>query len=376
MRERCARGFGVGRDPILQLMFVDQAEISVRAGNGGPGCVSFRREKYVPKGGPDGGNGGDGGSVILIGDENINTLFDFRGRHHWEAEDGEAGRGSQQSGAAGKDCIIRMPPGTIVYDAGSGAMLVDLEAGQSFVVAKGGQGGWGNEHFKRSTNQTPRHADAGEQGETRTLRLELKVIAEVGIIGMPNAGKSTLLAALTRANPKIADYPFTTLSPQLGIAELDATRRIILADIPGLIEGAAEGAGLGHDFLRHVERTKVLLHVLDVQPLDGSDPAENYRAIRDEIEDYSPLLAEKQELIALNKLDLIPDPEDQKRAIEDLRSKLRLGHADQLVSISGAARLNLRELLSRLWIMLHPNPDVKVEGWKRPDEDQSIGTMP
>jgi GTP-binding protein len=354
-------------------MFVDQAEISVRAGNGGPGCVSFRREKYIPQGGPDGGNGGDGGSIILVADENINTLFDFRGRFHWEAEDGEAGRGSQQSGAAGRDCIIRMPPGTVVYDAGSGEMIVDLAPGQQFVVAKGGQGGWGNEHFKRSTNQTPRHADAGEAGQTRNLRLELKLIAEVGIIGMPNAGKSTLLAALTRAHPKIADYPFTTLSPQLGIAELDPSRRIVLADIPGLIEGAASGHGLGHDFLRHVERTKVLLHLLDIQPMDHSDPAQNYEKIRAELNEYSPLLAEKQELIAINKLDLLPDAEEQKAAIADLQAKLRLGHADQVVAISGAARQNLRDLLERLWTMLHPNPDVKVEGWKKPVESQEPG---
>jgi GTPase len=346
-------------------MFVDQAVISVKAGDGGPGCVSFRREKYIPKGGPDGGNGGDGGSVVLIADENINTLFDFRGHHHWEAEPGEPGRGSQQSGAKGKDCIIRMPPGTLVYDATNGQLLVDLEPGQSFVIAKGGQGGWGNEHFKRSTNQTPRRADPGEPGESRQLRLELKLIAEVGIIGLPNAGKSTLLAALTRANPKIADYPFTTLSPQLGIAELDSTRRIVLADIPGLIEGASKGAGLGHDFLRHVERTKVLLHLLDARPLEGSDPAENYRKIRAELEQYSPLLAEKREIIGLNKLDLLPEEGERRSAIEELRSKLRLGHADEVVAMSGASRLNLRELLEKLWRMLHPNPAERPEGWKK-----------
>jgi GTPase len=345
-------------------MFVDQAVISVKAGNGGAGCVSFRREKYIPKGGPDGGNGGDGGSVILIADENINTLFDFRGHHHWEAQDGEAGRGSQQSGAAGRDCIIRMPPGTMVFDAKSGEMIVDLAPGESFTVAKGGAGGWGNEHYKRSTNQTPRRADAGEPGEQRTLRLELKLIAEVGIIGLPNAGKSTLLAALTRANPKIADYPFTTLSPQLGIAELDTTRRIIFADIPGLIEGAAHGAGLGHDFLRHVERTKVLLHLLDAQPPDGSNPADNYTKIRAELHGYSPLLAEKQELIALNKLDLL-SAADQQKAMEDLRAGLRLGHSDVVLGISGASRQNLRDLLEQLWRMLHPNPGEKVEGWKK-----------
>jgi GTPase len=343
-------------------MFVDQALITVRGGNGGNGCVSFRREKYIPKGGPDGGNGGDGGSVIFAADENINTLFDFRGRPLWEAEDGENGRGSQQSGAKGSDSIIRVPPGTLVYDADNGALIVDLEPGQQFIIAKGGQGGWGNEHFKRSTNQTPRHADPGQPGEKRNLRLELKIIAEVGIIGLPNAGKSTLLAALTRATPKIADYPFTTLSPQLGIAELDQTRRIVLADIPGLIEGAAHGAGLGHDFLRHVERTRVLLHLLDAAPLDGSDPADNYTKIRTELHEYSPLLSEKQEIIALNKLDLLPNDADRRKALEDLRTKLRLGHSDQLIAISGAARQNLRELLELLWTTLHPAGD-KQPAW-------------
>lgn len=344
-------------------MFVDQAEIHVKAGDGGPGCVSFRREKYVPKGGPDGGNGGDGGSVIIVADESVNTLYNFRGQHHWAAENGEPGRASQQSGAAGADKIIRMPPGTLVYDAHTGDLLADLKPGDRVVIAKGGRGGWGNEHYKRSTNQTPRRADPGEPGEERTLRLELKIIAEVGIIGLPNAGKSTLLAALTRATPKIADYPFTTLSPQLGVAELDPTRRIVMADIPGLIEGAAQGAGLGHDFLRHVERTRVLLHLLDVAPIDGSDPVENYRKIRHEIQEYSPLLAEKQEVIALNKMDLMPDADEQRRAVEELRAKLRLGHADPVIAISGATRQGMRELLELLWGLLHP-VGTKVEGWK------------
>jgi GTP-binding protein len=344
-------------------MFVDQAVISVKAGSGGPGAVSFRREKYIPKGGPDGGNGGDGGSVIASADENVNTLFEFRGQHHWDAQDGEPGGGKQCSGLAGQDRVVRMPPGTMIYDARSGELVADLKPGDRLVIAKGGQGGWGNEHFKTSTNQTPRKADPGEQGESRRLRLELKLIAEVGIVGLPNAGKSTLLAAVTRASPKIADYPFTTLSPQLGVAELEPTRRIILADIPGLIEGAAKGAGLGHDFLRHVERTRVLLHLIDAAPTDGSDPADNYRKIRAEIAEYSPLLAEKQEVIALNKMDLLDPP--ARRAIEEhLRESLRLGHADPLLSISGATREGMRELLERLWSMLHPTAVPASEGWK------------
>lgn len=344
-------------------MFVDQAEITVKAGNGGPGAVSFRREKYVPKGGPDGGNGGDGGSVILFGDENVNTLFDFRGTHHWSAQDGESGRAKQQSGSAGADCVIRMPPGTLVYDAESGELLCDLKPGDRVNIAPGGKGGFGNEHFKRSTNQAPRRAEPGEQGAKISLRLELKLIADVGIIGLPNAGKSTLLAALTRATPKIADYPFTTLSPQLGIAELDQTRRIVIADIPGLIEGASRGAGLGHDFLRHVERTRILVHLLDVAPGDSSDPAKNYEMIRAELKGYSPELSEKQELIVLNKMDLIPDEAEQKRCITRLSKKLKLSHREPPLAISGAARQGMRDLLERLWVMLHPS-EAKVEGWK------------
>jgi len=344
-------------------VFVDQAEITVKAGNGGNAAVSFRREKYVPKGGPDGGNGGDGGSVVLAADENVNTLFDFRGQHHWTAKDGEPGRAKQQSGSAGADCIIRMPPGTLVYEHRSGELRCDLKPGDRVVIAKGGRGGFGNEHFKRSTNQTPRKSEPGEPGPQLSLRLELKLIAEVGIIGLPNAGKSTLLAALTRATPKIADYPFTTLSPQLGIAELDPTRRIIFADIPGLIEGAAQGAGLGHDFLRHVERTRVLLHLLDVAPPDESDPVENYRKIRAELNEYSPLLSEKQEVIALNKMDLIPDEAEHKKIIKSVCRRLKLGHSEQVLAISGAARLGMKELLEQLWVILHPS-DSKVEGWK------------
>lgn len=344
-------------------MFVDQAEIVVKAGNGGNGAVSFKREKYVPKGGPDGGNGGDGGSVILSADPNVNTLFDFRGQHHWSAKDGEPGRAKQQSGLRGADCVIRMPAGTLVYHAHTGELLCDLKPGDKVVIAKGGNGGWGNEHFKRSDYQVPRKAEPGEEGPRIPLRFELKLIAEVGIIGLPNAGKSTLLAALTRATPKIASYPFTTLSPQLGIAELDGTRRIIFADIPGLIEGAAQGAGLGHDFLRHVERTKVLLHLLDVAPTDESDPVENYKKIRAELNEYSTLLSEKQEIIALNKVDLLNDEAAQKKLIKSTCKKLKLGHDETVIAISGAARQGMKELLERLWTMLHPL-DAKVDGWK------------
>lgn len=344
-------------------MFVDEAMIEVRGGDGGDGCVSFHRAKYVPKGGPDGGDGGDGGSVILEADEGLNTLFDFRGTHHWHAENGEPGRSSSQFGKSGQDRVIRMPPGTLVFDEASGELLCDLRPGDRVVIARGGRGGHGNEHFKSATNQAPRRAEPGEPGERRTLRLELRLIADVGLIGMPNAGKSTLLSVLTHATPKIADYPFTTLSPQLGIAELDAARRIVLADIPGLIEGAADGAGLGHEFLRHVERTRVLLHIVEVLPADGSDPIENYKAVREELFRHSARLAEKTELVALNKLDLLGTAQEREEAVLKFKRALRTeGATTEVVALSGAARIGLRELLEKLWSMLSA-VGVKAEGW-------------
>ncbi|TVQ61165.1 MAG: GTPase ObgE [Phycisphaerales bacterium] len=334
-------------------MFIDHAVIYVRAGNGGDGCMSFRRAKYVPKGGPDGGDGGDGGSVILTADPNVHTLLDFRGTHHWNAEHGEPGRGKQQYGANGLDKVIRLPAGTLIFDDETDELITDLGPGDEYVIAKGGKGGFGNEHFKSATDQAPRHATPGEPGEQRTLRLELKLIADVGLVGMPNAGKSTLLTAVSRARPKIADYPFTTLSPQLGIAEIDPARRLVIADIPGLIEGAAEGQGLGHDFLRHVERTKLLVHVLDVMPPEGT-PAEAYRAIRKELADYSIALAEKPEIIALNKLDLLPDDHARAEAVGALRQELRLGHDVDVHAISGATHQGTRELLEAIWQTISP----------------------
>lgn len=344
-------------------MFVDQALITVKAGDGGNGCVSFRREKYVPKGGPDGGDGGRGGSVIFAAEDGMNTLFDFRGNPEWKAKDGGPGTGKQCHGADADDLVIRVPPGTLIFDAESGALLADLKPGERSVIAKGGKGGFGNEHFKSSTNQTPRTAQPGYKGEFFRLRLELKLIADVGLVGMPNAGKSTLLAALTRATPKIGDYPFTTLSPQLGIAELDPKRRIVFADIPGLIEGASRGAGLGQDFLRHIERTRVIVHLLDVRPPDGSDPADNYRTIRKELAEYSAALADKQELVVLNKMDLLPNDEARSEATSDLCGALGLHQTREVLAISGAAALGLRPLLERLWSMLHPRGETQ-EGWK------------
>lgn len=341
-------------------MFADRATITIYAGKGGDGCVSFRRARGLPKGGPDGGNGGDGGSVILVADENVGTLLDYRGKHDWRARGGRPGEGAQRHGAGADDLEVRLPPGTLVYDDDTGELLYDLGPGDRVVAAQGGKGGFGNEHFKSATHQTPRQSTKGEPGGTRRIRLELKLIAEVGLVGLPNAGKSTLLAATTAAAPKVANYPFTTLSPQLGIAELDTARRLVIADIPGLIEGAASGAGLGHEFLRHVERTKVLVHVLDLVP-DNGDVAENYTKIRAELGQYAPALLEKPELVALNKVDLFVDEQELTEAIDAVRSALNLD-ADRVFVISGAARQGLRELLEAAWKLVHPAGNTQP-GW-------------
>ena len=327
-------------------MFVDEAQIHVKAGDGGHGCVSFRREKYIPKGGPDGGDGGDGGSIILEAVSDKDTLLDFAGKHHWKARGGEGGMGKKMAGESGQDLVIKVPPGTLVFDADHGILLADLDAaGKRIVVARGGKGGRGNWHFKSSTNQAPRYAEPGTEGQERNLRLELKLIADVGLVGMPNAGKSTLLRSISAARPKVADYPFTTLDPQLGIVELGLDRRIVVADIPGLIEGAQHGAGLGHNFLRHIERTKVIVHLLDLFPLDGSDPAENYRTIRRELEAFSPALANKREIVAANKMDLAVDDEAIQKLRRDLPDK-------EIFPISGVSRQGLEPLLERLWQVL------------------------
>lgn len=338
---------------MVPRMFIDRAVITVRAGHGGRGCVSFRREKYEPKGGPDGGDGGDGGSVIAVDDPGVHTLLDFQGVKLWAAEDGEPGSSKQCHGRNGSDRVLRLPAGTLIYNDETGELIHDLKQNDRVVIARGGRGGHGNEYFKSSTNQAPRQAQPGLPGDQFRVRLELKLIADVGIVGLPNAGKSTLLAALTRARPKVADYPFTTLSPQLGIAELDPLRRLVLADIPGLIEGASRGAGLGHDFLRHIERTRVLVHLLDAAPPDGSSPAENYRLVRRELAAYSAALAEKPEVIALNKVDLLPDAESRTRALKDLARDLGLGRGEDVIAVSGATHENTRELLARLWGMVH-----------------------
>ncbi len=288
-------------------MFIDEAEIYVKAGDGGDGCVSFRREAGVPRGGPNGGDGGKGGDVILRALPGLDTLLDFRGRHHWRAEDGRPGRGKDQFGRSGADLVIDVPPGTLVHDLRLGILIKDLDRpGLEVVVARGGKGGRGNKAFATATNQTPRHSEPGRPGEERHLRLELKLIADVGLVGLPNAGKSTLLSRLSAARPKVADYPFTTLQPHLGIVKAGPERRFVMADLPGLIEGAHQGVGLGDEFLKHIERTRALVHLVEIEPHTGQTPAGAYRAIRAELEAYSPALAEKPELVVLTKADLLP----------------------------------------------------------------------
>jgi len=286
-------------------MFVDEIEIRVEAGRGGDGCVSFRREKYVPRGGPDGGDGGNGGSVMVRAEEGVKSLASLAHRKQWKAKDGQPGRGAQCHGAAAEDLAIRVPPGTLVIDAQGGYVLKDLaRPGDQAIVARGGKGGKGNLRFKTSTNRAPRQSTPGGDGESRRIRLELKIIADVGLIGKPNAGKSTLLSRLSRARPEIAPYPFTTKHPNLGRVQVDFDRSFVMADVPGLIEGAHAGAGLGHEFLRHIERAGILVHLVEPEPMDGSDPLANYRTIRDELKRHDAELGQRPEIVAVTKADL------------------------------------------------------------------------
>jgi GTP-binding protein len=286
-------------------MFVDEVEIQVEAGKGGDGCVSFRREKYIPRGGPDGGDGGDGGSVVLVAREGVDSLAPLTHRSRWKAQSGERGSSANCHGRSADDLVIFVPPGTVVADAERGHVLKDLAAaGDRVIVAQGGKGGKGNVRFKSATNRAPRQSTPGDPGEVRTLRLELKVIADVGLVGKPNAGKSTLLARLSRARPEIAPYPFTTKHPNLGRVQVDADRSFIMADIPGLIEGAHQGVGLGHEFLRHIERAGILVHLVEPVPADGGDPLANYRAIREELELYDVALGQRPEVAVVSKADL------------------------------------------------------------------------
>ena len=326
-------------------MFIDQAEIYVHGGKGGNGCMSFRREKFMPKGGPDGGDGGDCGSVFLRANVHVETLLDLTGHHHWSAGNGQPGMGRNCSGKKGDDITIDLPGGTLIYDRDTGILLKDLsEYDQALCIAQGGKGGRGNARFARPAHQTPREFEEGTPGQERWLRLELKLIADVVLVGLPNAGKSTLLSRLSKAKPKIADYPFTTLQPQLGIVELSDHRRLVLADIPGLIEGAHEGAGLGDTFLRHIERTRVILHVVDVgneyAPLP---PTIAYQTIRNELAKYSPILAAKEELIAANKIDLTGGNEAAEQFAQEI--------GKPVIPISGVSGAGLAALKEKLWTL-------------------------
>ena len=318
------------------MKFVDQVTISVEAGKGGNGCLSFLREKFRAKGGPDGGDGGDGGSVYLVADDNLNTLVDYRYQPRYRAESGESGRGRNCSGAAGADLVLKVPVGTTVVDVDSLEVLVDLtQVGQRALVAQGGFHGLGNARFKSSVNRAPRQTTPGSDGEKRQLRLELKVMADVGLVGLPNAGKSSLIRAVSAARPKVADYPFTTLVPNLGVVQTEPHKSFVMADIPGLIEGAAEGAGLGYYFLRHVSRVRLLLQVVDMLPLDGSDPLAAVETIDHELHKFSEPLAQRQRWLVLNKLDLLPEEERESRC-QQLVSKLDWhGPVYRISAISG-----------------------------------------
>ena len=306
------------------MKFVDEATIDIAAGNGGAGCMSFRREKFIPFGGPNGGDGGRGGSVFAVADRNLNTLIDYRYARRHEARNGEPGRGSDQFGAAADDIVLRMPVGTIVKDLETDQVIAELLVpGELVLLAKGGDGGFGNMHFKTSTNRAPRQKTPGWPGEQKKLKLELRVLADVGLLGMPNAGKSTLISAISNARPKIADYPFTTLHPNLGVVRAGPDRSFVVADIPGLIEGASEGAGLGHQFLRHLQRTRLLLHMVDLAPFDdGIDPVAQAKAIVKELRKYDEALYEKPRWLVLNKLDMVPADEREAR-VKDFVKRLR-----------------------------------------------------
>ncbi len=330
------------------MKFIDEARIEVQGGKGGNGAASFRREKFIPKGGPDGGDGGRGGSVFALADRNINTLVDYRFTRKFFAPNGENGRGADCFGAKGEDIVLRFPVGTQLIDEGTGETVADLtEHGKKVLIAAGGKGGLGNLHFKTSVNRAPRQMTPGEAGQYRALRLELKVLADVGLLGMPNAGKSTLITAVSNARPKIADYPFTTLHPHLGVVRVGPEQSFVIADIPGLIEGASEGAGLGHLFLRHLSRTSLLLHIIDCAPMDeAADPVHEAEALAEELAKYDPALAEKPRWIVLNKIDLVPQ-EEREELFARLRSALA-GDGRPFFAISAAAREGLEPLLNAI----------------------------
>ncbi len=339
--------------------FIDRVKVFVKGGRGGNGAVAFLREKYRPKGGPAGGDGGKGGDVVFVATSSKHTLLDFKYRRHFKAQSGEHGKGKNQKGKDGEDLLVYVPVGTVVKDAQTGEVICDLvEEGQRCLVAKGGRGGRGNAHFATPTNQAPRYAEPGEEGEERWVILELKLIADVGIVGLPNAGKSTLLSKLTKARPKVADYPFTTLTPNLGVMELDETRRLVLADIPGLIENAHRGAGLGHEFLRHIERTKFLLHLIDVSDRRERDPLEAFELVNRELSLYSEELARKPQIVVANKIDALSD----RSVLEELRKSFEeRGYTFHAVSVlTGEGLEELKELLWKKYTEVENAPAGKV----------------
>ena len=335
--------------------FVDTARITVRSGSGGSGVVSFHREKYVAAGGPDGGDGGRGGNVVVTVDDHMSTLMDFRYKRKYVAANGMDGQGKRSSGKNGEDLILKVPRGTIIRDAETGEIIRDMSQPEPFVLCRGGRGGWGNQHFATPTRQVPRFAKAGLPGQSRDVVLELKLLADVGLVGFPNVGKSTLLSVVSRAQPKIANYHFTTLFPNLGVVYVEDGVSFVLADIPGIIEGAAEGAGLGHDFLRHIDRCRLLIHVVDVSGSEGRDPVEDFKAINEELKQYSPDLAGRKMLVAANKVDIMQDP----ALLEQLRAYVA-SQGMELFEISAAAHMGTRELMKRAAQELQSLPPVVV----------------
>ncbi|HEX4857585.1 MAG TPA: GTPase ObgE [Usitatibacteraceae bacterium] len=345
------------------MKFIDEAKIEVHAGNGGKGSASMRREKYVPFGGPDGGDGGRGGSIIITADSNLNTLVEYRFARIFRARNGEPGRGADCNGRGADDVILRVPVGTIVRDSASGEILADLaRAGQSVVAAKGGRGGLGNLNFKSSTNRAPRQFTPGEEGEAKDLHLELKVLADVGLLGMPNAGKSTFIRAVSAARPKVADYPFTTLHPNLGVVRADDQRSFVIADVPGLIEGAAEGAGLGHQFLRHLQRTRILLHLVDIAPFDpATDPVREAKALIKELKKYDEALYAKPRWLVFNKADLLEDAEVSKRTRAIIKALKWKGPVFTVSAIKGAGCAELCHALADALAALLPPAPLKPD---------------
>lgn len=341
-------------------MFIDRARIFVQSGKGGDGMSSFRHEKFVPKGGPNGGDGGQGGNVVLVADRNVNTLVDFRFRRLFKAKPGGKGEGSNKYGRNAEDLLITVPLGTIVKDEETGQVMADLSRdGQRAIVAKGGRGGRGNWHFRTSANRTPTFAERGEPGEERWLRLELKVLADVGLLGYPSVGKSSILHKVSAAQPEVAAYHFTTLNPILGVVNLPDHRSFVMADIPGLIDGASEGVGLGHDFLRHIERTKILIHVVDVSGIEGRDPIEDYEKINAELAKYSEKLARKRQVVAANKIDLLGDSDNLERLMDYMTA-----HGVEVYPICAMTGEGMDKLLERVWTMLEEyveEPDETTE---------------